>query len=1031
MQNTPKTCNNTHTNPNYSSPQNDTGPSIINLLSNTKEHRDYKQPVKNRSWVFTIRNAPEIDPKYLPPNLLFAIDINSNILFLIDSGSEISILPKNLTNGVDHFFKNQSRSIKGIGHEMIHPIGSVNVNLNIGELGTLNHDFWVTQEKREYGIIGLDIIKSLRLIINPITQILTNALTGNKAKLYTANEIPSSVLMNTHQINIDKKGFEEECENLLDKFPELTDEPNYKNPVKHGHSLEIKVVNYEPKMIKARKCNGAKREVVENNFQDLINRGALTRIFCQTMKFGVSPITIVPKKDNTMRICIDYTELNKHTVPLSYPLPRIDDLPQIIPNGTKFFSCLDLKEAYYSLPIESNSQHLAAIIAHHGVFIPRRTTFGLKNAPMRFQQMMESILYPCSNYIYIYLDDILVYSDTRNHHLEHLQKVFQILKNNGLYLNKKKCVFAKSELSFLGHSVGVNGINVLDSKVEAINNLPLPTNRKELKRFLGLVNYYNKHLPKLAEITAPLNEISGGPKSSNRKRLILNDIQKKSYQNILSALSAAATINFEDHKKPLIIYSDASASHVGAVLEQEGDNGEKRPLAFFSKKLPTLKRIRSTFYKELRALYLSLKHFQSRIVGRELIVRTDNKSVEAAVNNPIGNQSPMEQRYIAAIKEYNPTVIYIAGSDNMVADILSRPPQVVTTNIGLKQPDSDYIYTSDSDTDITENDSSETEKEVITANSLNRIEIANLQNGEPDLINTAKKLNKKIYFSEPNNLATIREGDNERIILPSALRLTAFDLSHGYLHLGKDKTILNIAKDYWWPKMNSDIAYWVKTCPECQANKVFRHNKPTIGFYPSNIDRFQYLHMDLMGPFSIISNNNKYILTIKDRGTGFLITTPIKDKKAETVREAFIQSWVGTFGAPQIIITDNGKEFKNSVLEKAFEQLGIDHHFVPPYNPQSNGYIERQHKSINIALRALNDKDNWALHLPLITTSINNSLIEGTPFTPTQYAFGTCTNLSGRVLFNIVPDDKQYKSIYDTKIFLHSMSKLKRNHLTL
>ena len=228
--------------------------------------------------------------------------------------------------------------------------------------------------------------------------------------------------------------------------------------------------------------------------------------------------------------------------------------------------------------------------------------------------------------------------------------------------------------------------------------------------------------------------------------------------------------------------------------------------------------------------------------------------------------------------------------------------------------------------------------------------------------------------------------------------------------------------------MNVDIAYWVKTCPECQANKVHKYNKPTIGLYPSNTDRFQFLHLDLMGPFNIISNQNKYILTIKDRGTGFLVAAPIQNKKAETVREAFMQSWVGIFGAPQVIITDNGKEFKNNILQKSFEQLGINHRFVPPYNPQSNGYIERQHKSINIALRALKDKMNWASYLPLITTSINNSTIEGSPFTPTQYAFGTCTNLSGRVLFNIVSKNKKSTSIYNTKIFIYSMSKITRNH---
>ena len=162
----------------------------------------------------------------------------------------------------------------------------------------------------------------------------------------------------------------------------------------------------------------------------------------------VSPITIVTKKDGAMRICVDYLFFNDHTRPFSYPLPRIDDLPEIVPGGTLFFCNLDLKEAYYSLPIHLNSRDYAAIVAHHGVFVPNRTLFGLKNAPMRFQQMMECIVSPFADFIFVYLDDILVFSSSEREHLEHLMKVFKTVSENGLYLNRRKCVIAKSKVTF-------------------------------------------------------------------------------------------------------------------------------------------------------------------------------------------------------------------------------------------------------------------------------------------------------------------------------------------------------------------------------------------------------------------------------------------------------------------------------------------------------------------------------------------------------------------------------------------------------
>ena len=158
------------------------------------------------------------------------------------------------------------------------------------------------------------------------------------------------------------------------------------------------------------------------------------------------------------------------------------------------------------------------------------------------------------------------------------------------------------------------------------------------------------------------------------------------------------------------------------------------------------------------------------------------------------------------------------------------------------------------------------------------------------------------------------------------------------------------------------------------------------------------------------------------------MTAPIKNKKSQTVRNAFKQAWFSVFGAPQVVVTDNGKRIKNSILTNAFEQLGIDHHFVPVYSPSSNGYIEREHLTINVALRALTEKTNWSLHLPLITAEMNNAMLDGSPFTPSQYALEVCTNLRGRVMFNKVENQKTEVGVFDTLRFLFSMSGINRKH---
>ena len=414
---------------------------------------------------------------------------------------------------------------------------------------------------------------------------------------------------------------------------------------------------------------------------------------------------------------------------------------------------------------------------------------------------------------------------------------------------------------------------------------------------------------------------------------------------------------------------------MGAVLEQEGENGEMVPLAFFSRSIPIPKRIRCTYYKELKGLVMSIKHFHSRIYGRQLLIRSDNSALCNAVKNELTDQTPLVQRYLQRIKEYNPEVRHIKGVENVVADALSRPPLATTMYMGRYETDPDYeeMMCSESEDEGSEEEAVEIEEEIIQPGRVDKSSIALLQQSEPDLIETARTLKKEVEFSKPENVAEIVEVGNKRIILPDRLRLQAFNAAHQVLHLGIEKTIDAVAKDFWWPTLKCDVTKWVKTCVQCQAVKVIRHNRPKVGFFPEKTPRLNFVHMDLIGPMNVVSNDCKYILTMKDRGTGFLVTTPIPNKKAMTVRDAFVQSWCSYFGTPQVVISDNGKEFSNHLLADTFAQLGVDHRFVPPYSPQGNGFIERQHKTINQALRAEKIKTNWALRLPIIMASINNT----------------------------------------------------------
>ena len=966
---------------------------------------------------------------------------------MVDTGCEVSVIPKSFVDKVDKSFPPYSRSIKGIGNGHMYAIGSSTFKLHLGDLPLINHEFWVVKGQTLFGIVGIDFLRSNKLTIDLIDLKLIDNISSKTAQLFYPNDLPVSIVKAVNcaakTLTDNYRELETRCLDLVSQFPELTKTPDYNTPPKHNHTLEIVLNDYKPRVIRARKLNRLRQLEVDKQYAEQVKRGALVRANLES-GMSVSPITCVKKKDDSLRICVDYTYINSYTEPLSYPLPRIDSIPERIPGGTRFFSNLDLKEAFRSLPLHPDSQRHAAIITLSGVFVPLRTPFGLRNAPAGFQRFMEEILLPCRHFVMVYIDDILIFSKTENEHIDHLRQVLVILSKNGLYLNQEKSKFAKEKLLFLGNIVGTNGINVVDEKVKAIRDLPYPTTRKELKRFVGMVNHYNRWLPNIARTMAPLNALTGGPKSTNRTPIAMGAVEIKAYDDTIAELANATTLAFENHQKPLCLYTDASDTHVGAVLQQESEEGVMRPLAFFSKSLNLLQKSRSVFYKELRAIHLALKHFHHRIIGRELTIFSDSLSVVNAIQKGPTTQPPSEQRWLCVIREYNPRAEHVSGSVNVVADCLSRPPQV-TAMFGYANHDSDYAYTSESEdeSNSSENDSIEDIEEnlvidacddvIINNNEFSTCDvaaIAELQTESPETIDSAEMYKKTVEYVGPEKMAVINEDGNRRVIVPESLRLSVFDSIHERFHLGIDKTIEKVAQNYWWPELNRDVSHWVRSCVTCQTTKVKRHNKPSIGFFPRETQRFQFVHLDLMGPLNVESGVFQYILTAKDRASGFLVTVPLVNKKASTVRDAFLQNWVGHLGVPQIVVSDNGREFVNTILTETFDKLGIDHRLVPPYTPQSNGFIERQHATINVYLRSLQKKDEWALHLPLLTANINNTLSEGSSFTPSQYTYGTGTNLSGRVLFNRIYNEDDLRPINDdndTEIFLYNMSKISRS----
>ncbi|OBQ33901.1 MAG: hypothetical protein AN484_26985, partial [Aphanizomenon flos-aquae WA102] len=276
-------------------------------------------------------------------------------------------------------------------------------------------------------------------------------------------------------------------------------------------------------------------------------------------------------------------------------------------------------------------------------------------------------------YAFAYLDDTRVGSVDRQKHLEHLDQLFAIMAENGLSINIDKCVFAVSNLEILGHTISATGTTPLPAHTAAIGECPRPTDIKQLQRYLGMVNFYRRFIPRAAQVLRPLTDLlKGGGKTVEWSAAAENAflLSKK-------AVSAAVPLHHPDPSAELSLATDASDSHIGGVLHQKVNN-LWQPLGFFSKKLSATECRYSTFDRELLAAYLSIRHFLHMLQGRSFQLWTDHKPLLAAMTRISPPISPRQQRHLAFISEFNVLLVYVPGPENVVADFLSRPqpPQV-------------------------------------------------------------------------------------------------------------------------------------------------------------------------------------------------------------------------------------------------------------------------------------------------------------------------------------------------------------------
>ena len=446
-------------------------------------------------------------------------------------------------------------------------------------------------------------------------------------------------------------------------------------------SMEIDTGDAYPRRQAPRRMPFAVREEVARQLSEM----QTNRVIKPSKSPWASPVVLVRKRDGTHRFCVDYRALNSVTKPDSFPLPRIDELLDQL-GKSKYFSTIDLASGFWQIRMHPTAQEKTAFITHQGLYEFRVMPFGLTNAPAVFQRLMQQVISPLnavsgSDFVSVYLDDILVFSRTLDEHLKHLHVVIQRLAEVGLKLKPVKCRFAHQELEYLGHVVSHNGLKTNSRLIAAVQEFPIPQTVHDVRRFLGLASYYRRFIANFSRIARPLHQLT------HKGALFLWSQEcSRAFKELKKMLTSAPVLAYPDFKKDFALETDASVQGIGAVLSQRQDDQRLHPIAYASRALSPAEQRYGITELETLAVVWAISHFHHYLYGNSVTVFTDHTAVKAVLEtaNPTAKHARWWTRvYGRGVKSVK--IVYRPGRENANADALSRHPLLPAPAVGIAE----------------------------------------------------------------------------------------------------------------------------------------------------------------------------------------------------------------------------------------------------------------------------------------------------------------------------------------------------------
>ena len=778
------------------------------------------------------------------------------------------------------------------------------------------------------------------------------------------------------------------------------------------HTIELS--NPSPVYTKQFTIPEAHREFLIQNLKQWIAAGIIKKT---VSKFN-SPIFVVPKKDGSLRVVLDYRELNANTMPDRYSIKSMEAcLADVGRKQSKWFTTLDLTSAFWQMALKENCQSFTAFtIPGFGQFCWTRGAMGLTGCPASFARIMDMIMHGLDNVI-CYIDDVLIHSATQDEHLTHLDDALARLAKNGLKVNLTKCEIIKQSVTYLGLTISDKGLQPGAHKANHVKDCPPPTTIKQLQAFIGLTNYFRGFVKDFALKAGPLYDLinvnsswSGGP---------LPEAAMQAFTHIRKEIISLPRLGLPGPDGELHLYVDAALGDdtapggLGAALFQtQGPNKIMAPLGFASRRLQSSEHNYPIFNLEMQAAVFGIEAFDHILRGRRFHIYTDHK--------PLQTMTKLQHKTLNRLQEligrHKCVINHIAGKRNIVADYLSRFAHLTpaTGQTAAISTTIESIFTSAA------------KQYIATIASLEAIftpeELAKEQASCPYTGPLIEALAEGKIPRTPNNKALIMhkgllcikdksQPDSAAVILaPKSVRHRYMALAHKSVgHGGLEKTLHRITPFAFWPDMYADLKAFLPTCGPCTLKKRdphLRHNMP-IRPLPQEERPNARVHLDLYGPLLNHLNQKRFVLVITDAFSKYTKLVTIPNKMEQTVATNFITNWCHIFGYPLSIVTDQGKEFTNSLLAAILKEAQVKHFTTAPYHPQSNAQAEVFNRTMTRYLRAALIEQNrectdWEPLISMLQFQYNTSLHRAIKSTPFNVLFGFDPHVPG---FEEAPGD--------------------------